>query len=92
MGTGMAGVCGLNLVSRASGSASASTKVKEDSVDSEEDLMFSNSKVETVDSDSDPGDDWERSGSGNSTGLGTMSSPVIPSGLVEESPFKEPMA
>ena len=86
----MAGVCGSDLVATVSGSAS--TKVKEDSIDSEEHLMFPNSKAETVDSDRDPTDDWDRSGSGNSTELVTMSSSVTLSGFFEESPFAEPIA
>jgi hypothetical protein len=74
---------------RASGSAS--TKVKE-SDDPVEHLVFwlTNSKVETVDSDRDLVDDW--SGSGNSTGLATMSSSVILSEFIEDSPFVELMA
>lgn len=75
---------------RASGSAS--TKVKE-SVDPDELLVFSNSKVEIVDSDRVPAeDDWGRRGSGNSIGLVTVSSSVTLSGLFEQSPFVEPMA
>ena len=82
----MAGVCDSDSVTRAS--VPASTKVNEESV---EHLVFwfTNSKVEMVDSDVD---NWEESGSGNSTGLVTMSSPVIPGGFVEGSPFAEPMA
>ena len=86
----MAGVCGSDSVATVSGSTS--TKVKEDSIESEEHLMSSNSRVETVDSDRDPTDDWGRSGSGNSSGLVTMSSSVTLSGFVKESPFAEPMA
>lgn len=86
----MAGVGDPESVMRAS--ESASTKVKE-SVDSEELLVFSNSKVVTVDSDRVPADDdWERRGCGKSTGLVTVSSSVTLSGLVEQSPFVEPMA
>ncbi len=85
----MAGVCDPDSVTRASGSAS--TKVKEEFVDSVEHLVFwfTNPKVETVDSDID---NWEESSSGNLTGLVAMSPPVIPGGFVEESPLVEPMA
>jgi hypothetical protein len=53
----MAGVWDSDLVTWASGSVSASTKVKDDSVDPEEHLIFSISIVDVVNSDEDPVDD-----------------------------------